>query len=89
MRPASSGIEKIASFKPRHTYAIFGEEERIFGHKGLRIDLQFDARDLRPNLSVSSAKKFTKVGDVEAADVKLTMKDYLPGGVLPTYVVSI
>ncbi|KAF3060011.1 Histone acetyltransferase type B catalytic subunit [Daldinia childiae] len=79
VRPTSSGIEKIASFKPRHSYAVFGEEERIFGHKGLKIDLQFDARDLRPNLTVSSAKKFIKVGDVEAADVKLTMKGYLPG----------
>ncbi|OTB17698.1 hypothetical protein K445DRAFT_315442 [Daldinia sp. EC12] len=79
VRPTSSGIEKIASFKPRHTYAIFGEDERIFGHKGLKIDLQFDIRDLRPNITISSAKKFTKVGDVEAADVRLIMKDYLPG----------
>ncbi|KAI8963539.1 acyl-CoA N-acyltransferase [Daldinia sp. FL1419] len=78
VRPTSSEIEKIASFKPRHTYSIFGEEERIFGHKGLKIDLQFDARDLRPNIAISSAKKFTKVGDVEAADVKSIMKDYLP-----------
>ena len=82
MRPTSSGIEKIASFKPRHTYAIFGEDERIFGHKGLKIDLQFDIRDLRPNITISSAKKFTKVGDVEAADVRLIMKDYLPGGMV-------
>ncbi|KAI0597711.1 histone acetyl transferase HAT1-like protein [Biscogniauxia sp. FL1348] len=79
VRPTSSGVEKIESFNPKFTYAIFGEDERIFGYKGLRINLQFDARDLRPNVSIASLKKFTAVGDVESLDVKTTLKDFLPG----------
>ncbi|KAI0376836.1 acyl-CoA N-acyltransferase [Hypomontagnella monticulosa] len=79
VRPTPSGIEKVISFHPRFTYPIFGEEERIFGHKKLRVDLQYDARDLRPNISVSSSQKFAAVGDVEALDVQEVMKDFLPG----------
>ncbi|KAI1074099.1 histone acetyl transferase HAT1-like protein [Whalleya microplaca] len=79
VRPTSSGIERIASFNPKFTYPIFGEDERIFGYKGLKINLQYDARDLRPNFSVSSLRKFSTVGDVEALDVKTVMKEFLPG----------
>ncbi|KAI2471671.1 acyl-CoA N-acyltransferase [Annulohypoxylon bovei var. microspora] len=79
VRPGLSGIENIESFKPKFTYSIFGEDEQIFGHKGLKINLRFDARDLRPNLSVSSLRKFNSIGDVEALDVKETLREYLPG----------
>ncbi|KAI0013920.1 histone acetyl transferase HAT1-like protein [Xylariaceae sp. FL0662B] len=79
VRHTSSGIERIASFNPKFTYPIFGEDERIFGYKGLKVHLQYDARDLRPNLSVSSSRKFTTVGDIEALDVRTTMKEFLPG----------
>ncbi|KAI1505406.1 histone acetyl transferase HAT1-like protein [Biscogniauxia marginata] len=79
VRPTPSGLEKIESFNPKFTYAIFGQDERIFGYKGLKVNLQYDARDLRPNLSVVSSRKFTAVGDVESLDVKTTMKEFLPG----------
>ncbi|KAI1213428.1 acyl-CoA N-acyltransferase [Annulohypoxylon truncatum] len=72
-------IVNVESFKPKFTYPIFGEEEQIFGHKGLKVNIRFDARDLRPNISVTSQRKFTSVGDVEALDVRETMKEYLPG----------
>ncbi|XDG01225.1 hypothetical protein ABKA04_000840 [Annulohypoxylon sp. FPYF3050] len=75
----ASNITAVDTFKPKFTYPIFGEEERIFGYKGLKINLAFDARDFRPNFSVSSSRKFTSVGEVEALDVKETMKEYLPG----------
>ncbi|KAI1115055.1 histone acetyltransferase type B catalytic subunit [Nemania sp. NC0429] len=80
VRPsAASTTEKLASFNPKFTYPIFGEEERIFGYKGLKINLQFDARNLRPHLSVSSAKKFNAVSEVEAVNVREVMKEFLPG----------
>ncbi|CAJ2505979.1 Uu.00g001090.m01.CDS01 [Anthostomella pinea] len=79
VRPTSSGLEKIATFNPKFTYAIFGEDERIFGYKGLKINLQYDARDLRPNLSVTSSRKFASVAGVEALDVRETLKEFLPG----------
>ncbi|OTB08498.1 hypothetical protein M426DRAFT_19156 [Hypoxylon sp. CI-4A] len=77
VRPTPSGPEKVVSFNPKFTYAIF-PEERIFGYKGLKVNIQFDARDLRPNLSISSARKFATVGDVEAVDIKEELKPYLP-----------
>ncbi|KAI1454983.1 acyl-CoA N-acyltransferase [Annulohypoxylon moriforme] len=75
----AKNIVTVESFKPKFTYPIFGEDERIFGHKGLKVNICFDARDLRPNISVSSSRKFTSVGDVEALDVREVMKEYLPG----------
>ncbi|KAJ8126154.1 hypothetical protein O1611_g7484 [Lasiodiplodia mahajangana] len=79
VRPSPTAIEKLVSFKPKFTYPIFGEDERIFGYKGLKVNLQFDARNLRPHLSVSSAKKFNAVGEVEAVNVREVMKEFLPG----------
>ncbi|KAI1826199.1 histone acetyltransferase type B catalytic subunit [Xylaria intraflava] len=78
VRPSSSAIEKIVSFNPKFTYPIFGEDETIFGYKGLKINLQFDASSLRPHLSVSSSKKFDSVGDVTALNVKEVMGSFLP-----------
>ena len=75
-----NGLNKIASFHPNFTYPLFGESERIFGFQGLKINLQFNASDLRPNLSISSSKKFATVGEVEATDVSSVMKEYLPTG---------
>lgn len=83
MKPSDSAIEKIVSFNPKFTYPIFGEDERIFGYKGLKVNLQYDARNLRPHLSVSCSKKFSAVGEVEAVNVREVMKEFLPGGSLP------
>lgn len=82
VQPGDSGIKKIESFNPKFTYAIFGEEERIFGYKGLKINIQFNASDMRPNASVTSIKKFQTVSEVEAFDVVGTLKEFLPGGLL-------
>lgn len=60
------------------TYSIFGEEEQIFGYKGLRIDLKFNAHDMRPNLQILYTRKFKAVGETEATDVKATLQDFLP-----------
>ncbi|TRX92418.1 hypothetical protein FHL15_006585 [Xylaria flabelliformis] len=79
VRPSESVIEKITSFGPKFTYPIFGEDERIFGYKNLKVNLQYDARNLRPHLSVSSSKKFNAVGEVEAVNVRDVMKEFLPG----------
>jgi histone acetyltransferase 1 len=78
--PTETGLKKIESFNPKFTYAVFGEEERIFGYKGLKVNLSYNASDLRPNLSVSSIRKFKSVGEVEAFDIAGTLKEFLPGG---------
>ncbi|KAI0537370.1 histone acetyltransferase type B catalytic subunit [Xylaria digitata] len=79
VKPSASAISKVSSFHPSFTYPIFGEDERIFGYKGLKVNLQFDARNLRPHLSVSSAKKFPPVGEVEAVNIREVLKEFLPG----------
>ncbi|KAI1758969.1 histone acetyl transferase HAT1-like protein [Hypoxylon sp. FL1150] len=78
VRPGPSKIETIASFNPRFTYPIFGEEEHIFGYQGLKVHLKYDARDLRPKLTVSYTRKFNAVGDVEALDIKEKLQNFLP-----------
>ncbi|KAK8066579.1 histone acetyltransferase type B catalytic subunit [Apiospora hydei] len=76
--PSDSGLKKIDSFNPKFTYAVF-ENEQIFGYKGLKVNLTYNATDMRPNLSVSWLKKFKTVGDAEAVDVLELMKEFLPG----------
>ncbi|KAK0106732.1 histone acetyltransferase 1 [Cadophora gregata f. sp. sojae] len=68
----------LYNFHPKMTYSIFGEEERIFGYQGLKINLQYNASDMRPNLQVSFNKKFTTVGETEATDVKGILEPLLP-----------
>ncbi|KAH7038091.1 histone acetyltransferase type B catalytic subunit [Microdochium trichocladiopsis] len=72
-----NGLTRIETFQPRFTYPIF-EEERIFGHKGLRITIDFNASDMRPHFSTSSAKKYADVSGTEPEDVRATMEEFLP-----------
>lgn len=68
----------LHTFNPKMTYSIFGDDERIFGYKGLKVDLRYNASDMRPNLQVSYDKKFKTVGETEATDVKELLEPYLP-----------
>ncbi|KAK7911285.1 histone acetyltransferase type B catalytic subunit [Apiospora marii] len=76
--PSDSGLKKLDSFNPKFTYAVF-ENEQIFGYKGLKVNLTYNATDMRPNLSVSCIKKFKTVGEAEAVDIPEIMKEFLPG----------
>lgn len=69
-----------SDFHPRLTYSIFGDEERIFGYQGLKIDLKYRAADMCPNIQVSYKKKFKSVGDTAPTDVKAILEEYLPPG---------
>ncbi|KAG9243816.1 acyl-CoA N-acyltransferase [Calycina marina] len=71
-------VETLYTFEPLMTYSIFGDEESIFGYKGLKIQLRFGATDMRPNLHVFYTKKFKAVGDTEADDLKLKLEELLP-----------
>ncbi|ORY69883.1 histone acetyltransferase type B catalytic subunit [Pseudomassariella vexata] len=77
--PTDNGLQMIESFHPKFTYAIFGEDERIFGYKGLKVALLYNANDMRPNLTVSCIRKFKTVGEVAAVDVAQVLKEFLPG----------
>lgn len=55
--PSKSGLQSVATFHPKFTYEIFGEEEKIFGYKDLKINLRYRANDMRPHVKISHSKK--------------------------------
>jgi histone acetyltransferase 1 len=84
LAPSKSGLQTFATFNPSFTYPIFGDEEKIFGYKGLKINLRYRANDMRPHLKISHSKKLKPIGDAEPTDVAALLRDgnHLPKGVL-------
>jgi histone acetyltransferase 1 len=78
--PSKSGLSTISTFQPKFTFSIFGEEEKIFGYKDLKIHLRYRANDMRPHLRVAYGKKFKPVGELEPTEVAETLES---GGHLP------
>lgn len=78
--PSKSGLKTIATFQPKFTFSIFGEEEKIFGYKDLKIQLRYRANDMRPHLRHTYSKKFKPIGEHEPADVVEILES---GGHLP------
>ena len=76
--PAAGAPKTLHSFHPKYTYPVFGDEERIFGYQGLKINLRYNACDMRPGLQVSYSKKFKTVGETSPTDLKATLEDFLP-----------
>ena len=72
------GLRTLHSFHPAFTYAIFGQEERIFGYQGLNITLRYNACDMRPSLQILYNRKFKTVGETSATDLKAVLEGYLP-----------
>ncbi|KAI5361966.1 Putative acyl-CoA N-acyltransferase, histone acetyltransferase type B, catalytic subunit [Septoria linicola] len=67
-----------ASFQPEFTYAMFGNEEAIFGYQDLSITLSFQADHLDPKLHIKYGKKFQAQGEVKPTDIKEALRDFLP-----------
>lgn len=76
--PDAGSHKSINTFNPTYTHTIFGDEESIFGFKGLRINLLYNATDMRPCVSVEFKKKYKTVGDVEPTDINAALEPYLP-----------
>ncbi|KAM7196012.1 Acyl-CoA N-acyltransferase [Naviculisporaceae sp. PSN 640] len=74
----TGGLKTITNFRPQFTYPIFGDEEQIFGYKGLRINLRYHANDMRPNVQVAFKDQFEAVGDTEPLDIDMVMREFLP-----------
>jgi histone acetyltransferase 1 len=81
--PNEGAPKTIASFHPKFTYSIFGDEESIFGYQGLKIHLRFNACDMRPGLTISYNKKFKTVGETAPTDIKPLLEEYLPSSEWP------
>lgn len=80
VRAGPRAPETLSTCHPKFTYPIFGEEERIFGYQGLKINIRFAAHDLRPNVEISYDRKFEAVGDTQATDILATLKEWIPQG---------
>ena len=80
VQPGEEKPKTLSSFHPQFTYPIFGDEEQIFGYRGLIIRLRFAAHDLRPHVFISYDEKFKTVGDASAVDLLKTLKPWLPEG---------
>jgi hypothetical protein len=78
--PSDGGIKTLHSFNPKMTYSIFGDEETIFGYQGLKINLRYNACDMRPGLQITYTKKFKTVGETSPTDLKEVLEPYLPKG---------
>ncbi|OCF58050.1 histone acetyltransferase type B catalytic subunit [Kwoniella mangroviensis CBS 10435] len=70
----------IEPFHPTFTYPIFGEREKIFGYKGLDIQLQFASGSLRQFLSITYDSKLnspaTPSDEIEGTLYKFIPPDY-------------
>lgn len=65
-------------FPPDFTYAIFGDEETIFGYEGLKITLDLQADTFRPNLHVQSKAKVEEVGETKADEPEEILREFMP-----------
>ncbi|PSR94585.1 histone acetyltransferase type B catalytic subunit [Coniella lustricola] len=74
----------IHSFQPAWTYPIVGRDpddtrETIYGYKDLKINLRFNASDMRPHLSHTSAKRVpVTVATDESPDINPLFEPFLP-----------
>jgi hypothetical protein len=76
--PSDAGTKTLYTFNPKMTYSIFGEEESIFGYQGLKINLRYNACDMRPGLQIQYTRKFKAVGETAPTDLKPLLEEYLP-----------
>lgn len=76
--PSSNGLKQIASFNPKFTYPIFGDDERIFGYQDLRISLRYNANDMRPHVKIGYSRKSKAIGDMEPTNINEILEQVLP-----------
>lgn len=72
------GDEEIAQFNPLFTYPIFGDEEAVFGYKGLDISLSFASHNLKPHVEISWDEQWEQRGDIKTSDVRGALEEFLP-----------
>ncbi|KAL0577366.1 histone acetyltransferase 1 [Marasmius crinis-equi] len=67
--------ETYEDFHPTFTYPIYGEDETVYGYKGLRIDLKFTSGSL---MNFLSAKWEDKLEAKTVDNVAQTLLEFLP-----------
>ncbi|KAI7968501.1 hypothetical protein EIK77_006520 [Talaromyces pinophilus] len=77
IKPGEQKPTTAEIFHPQFTYPIFGDDEQIFGYKGLIIRLRFATHDLRTHVHISYDEKFKAVGDAAAVDLNKTLREWV------------
>ncbi|POY70240.1 putative Histone acetyltransferase [Rhodotorula taiwanensis] len=68
----------VEPFSPIFVYPIYGEEETIFGYKGLDIDYRFASGSLAQYLGVTYEDKFPETANVKADDPEKILYEFIP-----------
>ncbi|BGP54026.1 hypothetical protein JCM8202_003025 [Rhodotorula sphaerocarpa] len=68
----------VEPFSPLFVYPIYGEEETIFGYKGLDIDYRFASGSLAQYLGITYDDKFPDTATVKADDPEKILYDFIP-----------
>ena len=76
--PVTSDAETSHTFSPAFVYAIFGENEQIFGYRDLAIKLYFASGSLKNYLDISYLGD--KLAGEKALDIEGTLYEYIPSG---------
>ncbi|KAG6829850.1 hypothetical protein H0H92_003293 [Tricholoma furcatifolium] len=74
----SLGDNESYEFHPSFTYPIYGEDEKLYGYKGLEIDLRFASGSLTQYLNVKYSQKLGSTSTVD--DVESTLGGFIPPG---------
>jgi histone acetyltransferase 1 len=78
------GDKVVSEFTPAWTYPIFGEEEVVFGYRGLDMSLSLAAHNLRPHMQISWTEQFPQLGDIKASDIRGALQDFVPESAFAT-----
>ncbi|KIY73276.1 histone acetyltransferase type B [Cylindrobasidium torrendii FP15055 ss-10] len=68
------------SFHPTFTYPIFGEEEKIYGYKGLLVDVRYTSGSLVQLVKISYEEKLGSQNTVD--NPEKTLKEFLPDDII-------
>ncbi|KZT70215.1 acyl-CoA N-acyltransferase [Daedalea quercina L-15889] len=70
--------EHYEGFNPNFTYPLFGEDEKIYGYRNLRIDLKFASGSLAQYLNISYSDKLPVSSALD--DIEGTVSKFIPPG---------
>ncbi|KAK7049414.1 histone acetyltransferase 1 [Paramarasmius palmivorus] len=77
-KKALADDESYENFHPAFTYPIYGEDEKIYGYKDLKIDLRFTSGSLINFLNVKWSEKLASKAQTTVDDVEGTLSEFIP-----------
>ena len=80
VQPGETSPQALSTLQPSFTYPIFGDQQKIFGYQGLRINLRFAEHNLRPHVQISYNKKFKALGDTKATHIEESLRPFVTPG---------